>query len=139
MSLSTSNFSLQELEARFEMQCVENQDAGGGGYYQNTFVGDCGGGGGGGAYDYYGGSWGNHGSGDGYVGGYQTSSDGSYAILDDGTYTDGTSGDFPAYDDGSGAAASLQGGGGTGMDADIGSANLRVGINSFCVICRCRF
>jgi hypothetical protein len=118
MSLSTSNFSLQELEARFEMQCVlDQQDASGGGGYSDPNA--CGGGGGG-AYDYYGGSWGDAGSGNGYVGPYQTSSDGSYAVLDDGTYTDGTSGYFPGYGDNSVSAQGFV-------------------KSCYCVICRCRF
>lgn len=123
MSLSTSNFSLQELEARFEMQCMTEyqQVDSGSGYYNNDSI--CGGGGGGGAsYDYYGSSWGDYGSGGGYTGTYQTSSDGSYAVLDDGTYTDGSSGDFPSYDQG-GSTASAQ----------------SIGVRSYCVICRCRF
>lgn len=49
-------------------------------------------------YGYYGGSWGNHGSGNGYIGSYQEASDGSGAMLDDGSYTDGSSGSFPTYD-----------------------------------------
>lgn len=135
MSLSTSNFSLQQLEARFEMQCMDyQQDAGH--YYQQDVISDgCGGGGG--SYDYYGNSWGDAGSGEGYVGTYQTSSDGSYAILDDGSYTDGTSGDFPSYDQDSGAMASTEYNGSADADSLAGPNGIRV--RSFCVICRCRF
>jgi hypothetical protein len=86
MNASATDFSLHSLEARFEMQ-----------YYQDEFI--DGSGGGGGDYGYYGNSWGNYGSGNGYVGVYQTASDGSGAMLDDGTYTDGSSGAFPSYPD----------------------------------------
>ena len=134
MSLSTSNFSLQQLEARFEMQCIENQDSGGGYYYDQQLTGDCGGGGGG-AYDYYGNSWGNEGSGEGYVGSYQTSGD--HAVLDDGTYTDGTSGDFPTYgDDGGGASAMSYD---PSADSDTVTGPNGIGFRTYCVICRCRF
>lgn len=86
MSPTSTDFSLHALEARFEMQ-----------YMQNEFVSD-GGGGGGGDYGYYGNSWADQGSGDAYVGPYQEASDGSGAMLDDGSYTDGSTGDFPSYD-----------------------------------------
>jgi hypothetical protein len=88
MNASSMDFSLHSLEARFEMQYTlpEICDV------------DCGSGGGGG-YGYYGDSWGNLGSGDGYVGNYQVASDHSGAMLDDGTFTDGTSGSFPGYTD----------------------------------------
>jgi len=131
MSLTTSNFSLQELEARFEMQCmIEYQQADT--YTVNQYDdGGCGGGGGG-SYGYYGSSWGDAGSGDGYVGTYQTASDGSYAILDDGTYTDGTSGDFPGYEQDGGTMSATEG------DSTDGAVN-GIRIRSFCVICRCRF
>jgi len=132
MSLSTSNFSLHQLEARFEMQCVENMDSGdGGGYYYDQQIDGCGGGGGA-AYDYYGSSWGDLGGGEGYVGTYETSGDGSYAALDDGTYTDGTSGDFPGYDDGDGAMSPTE------LSTTEEGAN-GVRVRSYCVICRCRF
>jgi hypothetical protein len=84
--MNAMEFSLHSLEARFEMQ------------YAYDLV-DDGSGGGGGGYGYYGGSWDNYGYGDGYVGGYQGASDGSGAMLDDGSYTDGSSGGFPAYTD----------------------------------------
>jgi hypothetical protein len=86
MNPTSTDFSLQALEARFEMQ-----------YYQNEFISDDGGGGGG-SYNYHGNSWDNLGSGDAYAGPYQEASDGSGAMLDDGTYTDGSSGAFPSYD-----------------------------------------
>jgi len=88
MNTQAMDFSLHALEARFEMQ-----------YYQEDVIGDGGSGGGGGDYGYYGNSWGNYGAGNGYVGAYQTASDGSGAMLDDGTYTDGSSGAFPTYTD----------------------------------------
>lgn len=87
MSSPSTDFSLYALEARFEMQ-----------YMQNEIIND-GGGGGGGDYGYYGNSWDNLGSGDGYVGDYQTASDGSGAMFDDGSYTDGSTGAFPSYSD----------------------------------------
>lgn len=83
MNKTTTDFTLHALEARFEMQLQ-----------QNEFIGDDGGGG---AYGYTGGSWGNYGSGEGYIGDYQVASDNSGAMLDDGSYTDGSSGAFPAY------------------------------------------
>jgi hypothetical protein len=86
MSSTSTDFSLHALEARFEMQ-----------YMQNEIISD-GGGGGGSAYDYYGNSWANPGAGEGYVGPYHTASDNSGAMLDDGSYTDGSSGAFPTYD-----------------------------------------
>jgi hypothetical protein len=134
MSLSTSIFSLQELEARFEMQCM-GEDSGGGRFYNEQHLDACGGGGGA-AYDYYGSSWGDAGSGEGYIGTYQTSGDGSYAILDDGSYTDGTSGDFPSYEQNGSAMATE--GGGTDVDTTDGQVN-GIGIRSYCVLCRCRF
>jgi hypothetical protein len=85
MNPTSTDFSLHALEARFEMQH----------YYMDERISDDGGGGGG--YGYYGNSWDNLGSGDGYVGGYQQASDGSGAMLDDGTYTNGESGQFPGY------------------------------------------
>ncbi|HEY0366414.1 MAG TPA: hypothetical protein VGC73_08075 [Pyrinomonadaceae bacterium] len=87
MNSQSMDFSLRALEARFEMQYMQDEIIGG----------DGGGGGGGGDYGYYGGSWDNYGSGNGYVGDYQTASDGSGAMLDDGSYSDGSSGVFPAY------------------------------------------
>lgn len=86
MNTQATDFSIQALEARFEMQ-----------YYQEDIIGD--GGSTGGDYGYYGSSWGNYGAGNGYVGVYQTASDGSGAMLDDGSYTDGSSGAFPTYTD----------------------------------------
>ncbi|HEX8131323.1 MAG TPA: hypothetical protein VF527_19645 [Pyrinomonadaceae bacterium] len=89
MNSTSANFSLDVLEARFEMQQMMYLEDGGG----------EGGGGGGGSYGYYGDSWDDLGAGDGYVGEYQAASDQSGAMLDDGSYTDGTSGSFPAYTD----------------------------------------
>ncbi len=88
---NTLNFSIVELEARFEMQrlCQETIIS------DTPQLDDCGNGGGG--YSYYGNSWDNLGSGEGYVGTYQTASDGSGAMLDDGSYTDGSTGAFPSY------------------------------------------
>ncbi|HEX8068726.1 MAG TPA: hypothetical protein VF546_02165 [Pyrinomonadaceae bacterium] len=89
MISNSSDFSLQELEARFEMQTMMaalDETGGEGGGYSGT------------DYGYYGYSWDNWGEGNGYVGAYQTASDGSGAQFDDGTYTDGSSGSFPAYD-----------------------------------------
>jgi hypothetical protein len=95
MNPSSTDFSLHALEARFEMQIcqLEAADSGGGG----GGCGDTGGGGGGGDYGYYGGSWDNLGAGGGYVGTYQAAEDGSGAMLDDGSYTDGSGGGFPTY------------------------------------------
>ncbi|HKG47210.1 MAG TPA: hypothetical protein VKB02_10810 [Pyrinomonadaceae bacterium] len=84
MNSGSMDFSMHALEARFEMQ-----------YYYDEFIGA--GDGGGGDYGYYGNSWNNYGSGNGYVGLYQTASDGSGAMFDDGSYTDGSSGAFPSY------------------------------------------
>jgi len=85
MNSTSTDFSLHALEARFEMQrFVVDEPC-------NV---DCGGG----DYGYYGNSWDNPGAGEGYVGPYQQASDGSGAMLDDGSYTDGSSGVFPAYD-----------------------------------------
>lgn len=86
MNLTSNDFSLHALEARFEMQRFELPQA---------CEIDCGGGS---DYGYYGNSWDNHGAGEGYDGTYQQASDGSGAMLDDGTYTDGSSGVFPTYD-----------------------------------------
>ncbi len=83
MNSTSMDFSLQALEARFEMQTM---------HQEIRAVDD------GSDYGYYGGSWGDYGSGDAYIGAYQTASDNSGAMLDDGTYTDGSSGSFPAYD-----------------------------------------
>jgi len=96
MNPTSMDFSLHALEARFEMQIcqMEAQGDGGGG---GGGCGDDGGGGGGGGYGYYGGSWDNLGDGGGYVGTYQAAEDGSGAMLDDGSYTDGSSGAFPTY------------------------------------------
>lgn|GEM_PF-3350239 len=88
MSLTTSNFTIEELESRFEMQSYE--------LMLEDCV-DCNGGGGGGViYDYYGSSWGNEGAGNAYVGVYGQDSSGN-VMLDDGTYTDRSEGSFPAY------------------------------------------
>jgi hypothetical protein len=81
MNPTSSDFSLHALEARFEMQQYDTEPR----LYEGT------------DYGYYGNSWDNLGSGDGYVGTYQEASDGSGAMLDDGTYTDGSSGQFPGY------------------------------------------
>jgi hypothetical protein len=112
MSLTTSNFTIEQLESRFEMQCMGEQEQ----YYMEARIddGSCGGGGGG-AYDYYGSSWNNEGSGDGYVGAYQSDSSGN-GQLDDGTYTDQSSGQFPAY-----------------------GTRSQVSFRTWCRICRCRF
>ncbi len=96
MSLTTSNFTIEQLESRFEMQCMaDGRDQ----YYMEEQIddGSCSGGGGG-SYGYYGNSWDDLGSGEAYAGTYQEASDGSGAMLDDGTYTDGSSGSFPGYD-----------------------------------------
>ena len=89
--MNGTEFSLQSLEARFEMQYMQDvaDDGSGGG----------GGGGGGGSYGYYGSSWGNEGYGNGYIGVYSADADQGGAMLDDGSYTDGSSGGFPAYTD----------------------------------------
>lgn len=89
--MTTSNstdFTLYSLEARFEMQ------------YQSPELLGEGGGGGGGDYGYYGDSWGSYGSQPaGYVGTYQVANDNSGAMFDDGTFTDGSTGAFPAFTD----------------------------------------
>ncbi len=82
------DFSLHALEARFEMQFTLPE-------YCDV---DCGSGGGA-EYGYYGNSWDNPGAGEGYVGEYQVASDNSGAMLDDGSFTDGSTGAFPAYTD----------------------------------------
>lgn len=91
MNPTSTGFSLHALEARFEMHLLQS----------DTFLidegGGDGGGGGGGDYGYYGGSWDNYGAGTGYVGPYQAAEDGSGAMLDDGSFTDGSSGGFPTY------------------------------------------
>lgn len=87
MNATSNDFSLHALEARFEMQRF---------FADELCNVDCGGGGG--DYGYYGNNWDNLGSGDAYVGPYQQASDGSGAMLDDGTYTDGSTGAFPTYD-----------------------------------------
>ena len=86
MSPNSNDFSLHALEARFEMQR----------FYDHEVIGPDGGGGG--DYGYYGNSWDNLGSGNGYVGEYQVASDNSGAMFDDGSFTDGSSGAFPSYD-----------------------------------------
>lgn len=87
MNATPNDFSLHALEARFEMQR----------FYENeVIVAD---GGGGGDYGYYGNSWDNLGSGNGYVGEYQVANDNSGAMFDDGSYTDGSTGAFPSYSD----------------------------------------
>lgn len=109
MSLTSSHFSIEELESRFEMAplvgrcnmdtCTELEP--------------------GSRYGYYGDSWGNLGSGSGYVGVYTNNN--GHAMLDDGTYTDQTSGSFPTYEP-------------EGPPTGPGPRPAR----SFCVICRCR-
>ena len=94
MISNSTDFSLHALEARFEMQCIDRIESGGINERQMITDDGCGGGGG---YSYYGNSWDNLGSGEGYVGTYQTASDGSGAMLDDGSYTDGSTGAFPSY------------------------------------------
>ena len=109
MSLTTSNFTIEQLESRFEMQCMSEQEQ----YYMEARIDDgrCSGG----SYDYYGGSWGNEGSGDGYTGVYQGDGSGN-GQLDDGTYTDQSTGEFPAY-----------------------GTKSNVSFRTWCRICRCRF
>lgn len=93
MSQTLSHFTIEELESRFEMQAVIADDPGG----PNMMCADCdSGGGGGAAYDYYGSTWGNLGSGDAYTGVYAQDSSGN-VMLNDGTYTDRSSGAFPSY------------------------------------------
>lgn len=113
MSLTTSNFTIEQLESRFEMQCMGDTNQ----YYMEEHItadgGGCGGGGG--SYDYYGSSWINPNTpNEGYGGAYQSDSSGN-AQLDDGTYTDQSTGSFPAW------------------------VRRNVSVNSFCRICRCRF
>ncbi len=86
MSPNSKDFSLYALEARFEMQRF---------YFDEPISGESGS-----DHGYYGGSWDNLGNGNGYVGDYQVASDNSGAMLDDGTYTDGSAGAFPAYNNG---------------------------------------
>lgn len=89
MNSNSPDFTLHSLEARFEMQLQ-----------QNEFIDGNGGGESGADYGYYGSSWGSIGtSGTGYVGTYQVASDGSGAMFDDGTLTDGSTGAFPAAPD----------------------------------------
>jgi len=85
MNSAASDFSLQELESRFEMQAMMVMPEDG------PPPPD------GGSYGYYGTSWDNPGQGQGYVGDYQYASDDSGAMYDDGTYTDGSGGAFPSY------------------------------------------
>lgn len=84
MSLTSSSFLIQELEARFEMAPIGR-----------CTMDDCTEFEPGSRYAYYGSSWGNLGSGSGYIGVY--ANNGGNVMLDDGTYTDQTSGTFPAY------------------------------------------
>lgn len=121
MSLTTANFTIEELEARFEMQAhplVEPE----------MMCSDCEGGtgGGGASYDYYGYSWGNEGAGNAYVGAYGQDGSGN-VMLDDGTYTDRSSGAFPSY--------SVQ------QDPNCPNAPCPPNPNRGCKcnICRCRF
>lgn len=89
MTPGSQDFSLHALEARFEMQ-------------SDIFLVDEGGGGSdgsGGDYGYYGGSWDDYGYGGGYVGAYQVADDNSGAMLDDGSFSDGSDGIFPSYQD----------------------------------------
>lgn len=81
MNSSSMDFSIHPLEARFEMQLTENE-----------FSPDSGE-----AHGYYGESWGDLGYGSGYTGAIQVASDNSGAMLDDGSFTDGSSGIFPLY------------------------------------------
>ncbi|HEX5885250.1 MAG TPA: hypothetical protein VFY67_11985 [Pyrinomonadaceae bacterium] len=87
MNASSTDFLMHALEARFEMQFYNEQEIG----PDNGPTG--------GDYGYYGSSWGNYGSGNGYVGTYQVANDNSGAMLDDGTFTDGSAGAFPSYPD----------------------------------------
>lgn len=84
MNATPNDFSLHALEARFEMQR----------FYENEVITQDDGGG---SYGYYGNSWDDLGSGEGYVGTYQVASDNSGAMLDDGSFTDGATGSFPTY------------------------------------------
>ena len=104
MGPTSSNFSIEELESRFEMAPLAGR----------CTMDDCTEIEPGSRYRYYGDSWGNLGSGSGYIGTY-TSNNGGY-MLDDGSYTDQTSGSFPAYE----------------------PASIHVS-RCFCVICRCTF
>jgi hypothetical protein len=123
MNSTSTDFSLQALEARFEMQ-----------YMQNEIISDDGGGGGGGGYGYYGNSWNDPGAGEGYVGTYQQASDGSGAMLDDGTYTDGSSGGFPSYN----TQSIRQPDGSCWPTYPCGPpSNVPSGPPSKCTICRC--
>ncbi len=85
MSLTSSSFSIQELESRFEMMPIGR-----------CTMDDCTPIEPGSRYGYYGSSWGNLGAGSGYTGVY--SSNNGNAMLDDGSYTDQTSGSFPLYE-----------------------------------------
>lgn len=107
MSLTSSDFLIRELEARFEMAVIGrcNMD-------------DCTGMEPGSRFGYNGSSWGNLGSGNGYTGVYANNS--GHVMLDDGSYTDQTSGSFPAY---------------SAPPDPPGPAPAR----SYCRICRCTF
>jgi hypothetical protein len=112
MSLTTSNFTIEQLESRFEMQCMSDTNQF---YQQEQIVADGGTCGGGASYEYYGSSWINPNTPEeGYGGAYQGDGSGN-AQLDDGTYTDQSSGSFPAW------------------------VRRNVSVNSFCRVCRCRF
>jgi hypothetical protein len=88
VNLTTANFTIEELESRFEMQAHQPD---------MQMCMDCdSGGGGGGVYYYYGSSWGNLGAGEGYTGVHSQDSNGN-VMLDDGSYTDRSEGGFPSY------------------------------------------
>lgn len=89
MNSNSTDFTLYSLEARFEMQ-----------YQLPEIIDGNGGEGGGSEYGYYGDSWGSYNNQQpGYVGTYEVANDGSGAMLDDGTLTDGSTGAFPAFTD----------------------------------------
>ncbi len=120
MSHTVSHFTIEELESRFEMQAISTGIGHDSQLYNQRTIDD--GSGQGAAYDYYGTSWGNAGSGAGYTGSYHGDGSGN-AQLDDGTYTDQSSGSFPAYS----------------TNQSSGAAPLSASIRSFCRICRCTF
>jgi hypothetical protein len=123
MNSTSADFSLHALEARFEMQrFVLNEPC----------DIDCGGGA---DYGYYGNSWDNHGAGEGYVGPYHTATDNSGAMLDDGSYTDGSAGSFPSYNT---QSIGQQPDGSCWPTYPCGPpSNVPSGPPSVCRICRC--
>ena len=119
MNPTSMDFSLHALEARFEMHLLQDE-------FEIIDPGDGGGGGGGGDYGYYGGSWDDYGQGDAYVGSYQAAEDGSGAMLDDGSFTDGSGGGFPTYNQQPAICT-----------VDPTYPGCRPNQQSRCVICRC--